>query len=334
VPKAADGYENAMTKPKILLTRPWPEAAETWISERYDVTVNRTGQPLSRDELKAAMLAYDGLCPTVTDKLDAEILGQPGARVKVIANFGVGFEHIDLQAATSAGIVVANTPDVLTDATADIALLLMLMTSRRGAEGERQVRAHGWKGWGTTHMLGQSLQGKTLGLFGFGRIAQAVARRASLALSMKIAYASRSRVAPDIEAELGATYVESLDELAAMSDVLSMHCPGGAATRHLVNARLLGLMKPTAILINTARGSVVHEAELAQALRDNVIWAAGLDVYEKEPVVHPDLLGLDNAVLLPHLGSATIETRNEMGMRAATNIDAFFRGEAPRDRIA
>lgn len=323
-----------MTRPKILLTRPWPEAAEKWISERFDVTVNTTGAPLSREELKAAMRDYDGLCPTVTDKLDADILGMPQARVQIIANFGVGFEHIDLAAAKAAGIVVANTPDVLTDATADIALLLMLMTSRRAGEGERQVRAHGWKGWGTTHMMGQSLQGKTLGLFGFGRIAQATAHRAQTALGMRIAYASRSRVTPDIEAMFEAEYVTSLDELAGQSDVLSLHCPGGAETHHLVNSRLLGLMKPTAILINTARGSVVNEGELAQALKDRVIWAAGLDVYEKEPSVHPDLLGLDNAVLLPHLGSATVETRVEMGMRAAANIDAYFRGEAPRDRIA
>ena len=323
-----------MTRPKILLTRPWPDAAEKWISERFDVTINTSGAPLTPDELKAAMRDYDGICPTVTDKFDAGILGTPEARVQIIANFGVGFEHIDLAAAKAAGIVVANTPDVLTDATADIALLLMLMTSRRAGEGERQVRAHGWRGWGTTHMMGQSLQGKTLGLFGFGRIAQATAHRAKAALGMTIAYASRSRATPEVEARFEARYVDGLDALAAQSDVLSLHCPGGSETHHLVNARLLGLMKPTAILINTARGSVIDEGDLAQALKDRVIWAAGLDVYEREPAVHPDLLGLDNAVLLPHLGSATVETRAEMGLRAAANIDAFFRGEAPRDRIA
>jgi lactate dehydrogenase-like 2-hydroxyacid dehydrogenase len=322
-----------MTKPKILLTRPWPEAAERWISERFDVTINRE-KPLTREELKAAMRDYDGICPTVVDKFDTEVLATPGTRVKVIANFGVGFEHIDLKAAGAAGIVVTNTPDVLTEATADIALLLMLMTSRRGGEGERQLRADEWKGWGTTHMLGQSLEGKTLGLYGFGRIAQATAHKAKSALGMNIAYASRSRVAPDIEARFEARYLPNLAELAAQSDVLSLHCPGGAETHNIVNAELLKTMKSTAILINTARGSVVDEGALATALKARTIWAAGLDVYEKEPVVHPDLLGLENAVLLPHLGSATIETRTNMGLRAAANAAAFFAGDAPRDRIA
>ncbi|HVZ29744.1 MAG TPA: D-glycerate dehydrogenase [Asticcacaulis sp.] len=322
-----------MTKPKILLTRPWPEAAEQWISERFDVTINRE-KPLTRDELKAAMRDYDGICPTVVDKFDAEVLAMPGARVKVIANFGVGFEHIDLNAAKAAGIVVTNTPDVLTEATADIALLLMLMTSRRGGEGERQLRADEWKGWGTTHMLGQSLEGKTLGLYGFGRIARATAHRAHVALGMNIAYASRSRASDEVEFLFHARYVPTLAELAKQSDVLSLHCPGGAETYHIVNADLLKVMKPTAILINTARGSVVDEGALAAALRARTIWAAGLDVYEREPVVHPDLLGLENAVLLPHLGSATIETRTNMGLRAAENAAAFFAGEQPRDRIA
>jgi lactate dehydrogenase-like 2-hydroxyacid dehydrogenase len=322
-----------MTKPKILLTRSWPEAAEHWMAERFDVTINRD-RPLTPDELKAAMRDYDGICPTVVDKFTAEVLSTPSARVKVIANFGVGFEHIDLNAAKAAGIVVTNTPDVLTEATADIALLLMLMASRRGGEGERQLRANGWKGWGTTHLLGQSLEGKTLGLYGFGRIAQATAHKAKSALGMSIAYASRSRVAPEIEARFEARYLPSLAELAKESDVLSLHCPGGAETYHIVNADLLNAMKSTAILINTARGSVVDEGALAAALKAGAIWSAGLDVYEKEPVVHPDLLGLENVVLLPHLGSATIETRTNMGLRAGSNAAAFFAGEAPRDRIA
>jgi lactate dehydrogenase-like 2-hydroxyacid dehydrogenase len=303
------------------------------MAERFDVTINRD-RPLTPDELKAAMRDYDGICPTVVDKFTAEVLSTPSARVKVIANFGVGFEHIDLNAAKAAGIVVTNTPDVLTEATADIALLLMLMASRRGGEGERQLRANGWKGWGTTHLLGQSLEGKTLGLYGFGRIAQATAHKAKSALGMSIAYASRSRVAPEIEARFEARYLPSLAELAKESDVLSLHCPGGAETYHIVNADLLNAMKSTAILINTARGSVVDEGALAAALKAGAIWSAGLDVYEKEPVVHPDLLGLENVVLLPHLGSATIETRTNMGLRAGSNAAAFFAGEAPRDRIA
>ena len=322
-----------MTRPKILITRPWPQAAEDELRQRYDVTVNAAG-PLDRAGLIQAMHEYDALCATVTDKLDAEVFATPDARVKMIGNFGVGFEHIDVAAAKAAGIRVSNTPDVLTDATADIALLLMLMTSRRAGEGERQLRAGGWKGWGTTHLMGQSLQGKTLGLIGFGRIGQATAHRAHTALGMKIAYHNRRRVDAEIEGPLGATYVDSADELIKTADVLSLHCPGGAETRHLINAERLKTMKPTAILINTARGSVVHEGDLAQALRDGVIAAAGLDVYEAEPMVHPDLLGLENAVLLPHLGSATVETRVKMGLRVCANIDRFFAGEPLLDPVA
>ncbi|MBW8880776.1 MAG: hypothetical protein JF615_04925 [Asticcacaulis sp.] len=285
-----------MTRPKLLLTRPWPDAAEAWLNDRFDVTVNR-GAPLTPDALKQAVTEYDALGPTVTDKLTTEVFAVPGLRLKVIGNFGVGYEHIDVAAARAANVVVANTPDVLTDATADIALLLMLMTSRRAAEGERQVRAGGWKGWGTTAMMGQSLQGKTLGLIGFGRIAQATARRARLALDMNILYYSRNRLSPQLEAEHQAAYSCDIDDIAARSDVLSLHCPGGAETHHMIDVRRLKLMKPSAILINTARGSVVDEAALAEALKANTIWAAGLDVYEREPVVHPDLLTLDNASL-------------------------------------
>jgi lactate dehydrogenase-like 2-hydroxyacid dehydrogenase len=321
-----------MTRPKILITRPWPQAVEDDLRRRYDVTVNEAG-PLDRAGLVQAMRDYDALCATVTDRLDAEVLGTPDARVRMIGNFGVGFEHIDVTAAKAAGIRVSNTPDVLTDATADIALLLMLMTSRRAGEGERQLRSGGWKGWGTTHLMGQSLQGKTLGLIGFGRIGQATAHRAHAALGMKIAYYNRRRVEAEIEGPLGATYVERLDDLVKSADVLSLHCPGGAETRHLINAERLRMMKPTAILINTARGSVVDEADLARALRDGVIAAAGLDVYEAEPKVHPDLLELENAVLLPHLGSATVETRTKMGLRVAANIDRFFAGEPLLDEV-
>ena len=322
-----------MTRPKILLTRPWPEQAQAYMQAHYEATVNDSGKGLTKDELKAAMREYDALCPAVTDKLDAEVLSVSAARVKMIGNFGVGFEHIDLPAAKRAGIVVSNTPDVLTEATADIALMLMLMASRRAGEGERQVRAGLWKGWGTTALMGQSLQAKTLGLVGFGRIAQATARKARLALDMRIAYHSRSRAPADIEAAHEAIYVESLFELAESCDVLSLHIPGGAETHHLIDAALLKRMKPTAILINTARGSVVDEAALAAALADKTIWAAGLDVYAHEPAVNAALLPLENAVLLPHLGSATVETRNAMGMRAAANVDQFFAREPVRDRL-
>jgi len=317
-------------KPKILISRRWPDAVEQRLAARYDVTLNETDVPLTIDQLKAAMGAYDALCPTVSDKVPAQVLSTPDARVKIIANYGAGFEHIDLAAAKAAGLVVTNTPDVLTDATAELAVLLMLMTSRRAGEGERELRAGQWAGWRPTHLLGQSLAGKTLGLVGYGRIARATAQRAKAALDMEIAYYSRRRAAE----EDGAIYHDGLESLAAVSDVLSLHTPGGPETHHMVDAALLGRMKPTAILINTARGTVINEPDLVQALTDGVIAGAGLDVYQGEPQVNPLLLAAPNAVLLPHLGSATLETRTAMGMKVADNLDAFFDGKPPLDRIA
>lgn len=317
-------------KPKILISRRWPEAVQERLRQRYDVALNATDTPMTIAQLQAAMVAYDAVCPTVSDKMPAEVLSTPDARVKIIANYGAGFEHIDLDAAKAAGLVVTNTPDVLTDATAELAVLLMLMTSRRAGEGERELRAGQWAGWRPTHLLGQSLAGKTLGLVGYGRIARATAQRAKAALGMELAYYSRRRATD----EGGATYHESLESLAAVADVLSLHTPGGAETHHLVDAALLSRMKSTAILINTARGSVVNEADLAQALTDGVIAGAGLDVYQGEPKVNPLLLAAPNTVLLPHLGSATLETRTAMGMRTADNLDAFFDGKPPLDRVA
>ncbi|WP_184719876.1 D-glycerate dehydrogenase [Caulobacter sp.] len=317
-------------KPKILISRQWPDAVQQRLAARYDVTLNATDTPLTLDQLAAAMTQYDALCPTVSDKVPAQVLSVPNARVKIIANYGAGFEHIDLGAAKAAGLVVTNTPDVLTDATAELAVLLMLMTSRRAGEGERELRAGQWAGWRPTHLLGQSLAGKTLGLVGYGRIARATALRARAALGMQIAYYSRRRATD----EDGATYHDSLDSLAAASDVLSLHTPGGPETHHMVDAALLGRMKPTAILINTARGTVINEPDLAKALTDGVIAGAGLDVYQGEPKVDPVLLAAPNAVLLPHLGSATLETRTAMGMKVADNLDAFFDGKPPHDRVA
>jgi len=316
-------------RPKILLSRRWPEAVEAELRERYDVTVDPEDRPLDAAAFTEAMRHFDALCPTVTDRIDADILSIPDRRVRIVANYGAGIEHVDLEAAKAAGIVVTNTPDVLTDATADIALTLLLMASRRAAEGEWELRSGGWTGWRPTHMLGTSLSGKLLGLVGYGRIARATADRAR-AFGMQIAYYSRRRA----EIEDGARYVPSIESLAAEADVLSLHCPGGAETRHLVNTALLDRMKPTAILINTARGSVVDEAALATALQDGKIAAAGLDVFEREPQVTPALLTLPNIVLLPHLGSATLETRIEMGRRAGANMDRFFAGEEPHDRVA
>lgn len=317
-------------KPRILISRRWPGAVEARLRQRYDVTLNEGDAPMSVERLRMAMGAYDALCPTVSDRVTAEVLAAPDARVKIIANYGAGYEHIDLAAAKAAGVVVTNTPDVLTDATAELAVLLMLMTSRRAGEGERELRAGQWIGWRPTHLLGRSLAGKTLGLVGYGRIARATARRARAALGMEIAYYSRRRVVD----EEGATYHDTLEGLAAAADVLSLHTPGGPATHHLVDAALLARMKPTAILINTARGSVVAEADLARALGEGTIAGAGLDVYQGEPKVDPVLLAAPNTVLLPHLGSATLETRTAMGMRVADNLDRFFDGEPPIDRVA
>ena len=314
---------------KILISRRWPAAVEDRLRARYEVTLNEGDAPLTAEQFKAAMGEYDALCPTVSDRITADILSVSNPRVRIIGNYGAGFEHIDLDAAKAAGIVVTNTPDVLTDATADLALLLMLMATRRAGEGERELRAGQWTGWRPTHLLGQSLAGKTLGLVGYGRIARATAERAR-AFGMTLAYHSRRRA----EDEAGATYHDTLESLAATADVLSLHTPGGPETRHMVDAALLKRMKPGAVVINTARGSVVNEADLAEALRTGVIAAAGLDVHEREPAVDPALLALSNVVLLPHLGSATIETRTAMGMKVADNLDRFFDGEPPIDRVA
>lgn len=322
-----------MQKPRILLTRKWPAEVEAALANHFDVTLNVADRPLSAEALAAAMRDYDALCPTVTDRIDAAVLAGEGIRVRLIANYGAGVDHIDLDAARAAGVAVSNTPDVLTHATAEIALMLMLMASRRASEGERELRAGAWTGWRPTHMVGQSLHHKRLGLVGFGRIARETARMARDAFDMEIVYHSRNRAGADVEAVLDARYEPDLGKLAADSDILSLHCPGGAATYHLVDAALLARMKPSAILINTARGSVVDTRALVDALGNRQIAAAGLDVYEGEPAVPPALLTLPNAVLLPHLGSATVEARRAMGMRAMDNLIAFFAGAPLRDPL-
>lgn len=321
-------------KPRILLTRRWTDAVERDLATRYDVTLNQSDAPLTAVQLQEAMRDYDALCPTVTDRIDAGVLGTPDRRVRLIGNFGVGYNHIDVATARALGIRVSNTPDVLTDTTAELAILLLLMATRRASEGERELRGGHWAGWRPTHLLGMSLAGKRLGLIGFGRIAQATARKARAAFGMHIAYHGRRRADAAIEAETGAEFVASVDELVAGCDVVSLHCPGGAETFHLIDAARLARMKPTAVLINTARGPVVDEAALVAALAEKRIAAAGLDVYEEEPRVHPGLLQLENAVLLPHLGSATVETRTAMGMRVVANLDAFFSGRPLRDPVA
>jgi lactate dehydrogenase-like 2-hydroxyacid dehydrogenase len=321
------------TRPRILLTRRWTEEVEQYLAERFEVTLNQGDIPMDASALRRAMSEHDALCPTVTDRIDEGVLSAPDRRVQLIGNFGVGFNHIDVEAAKRLGIRVSNTPDVLTDTTAELAILLLLMCTRRAGEGERELRAGQWTGWRPTHMMGQSLAGKTLGLIGFGRIAQATARKAHQAFGMRIAYNGRRRASTAVEQETGAEFIDSVDELVATCDVVSLHCPGGPATHHLINAERLRLMKPTAVLINTARGPVVDEAALVDALTEKRIAAAGLDVYEQEPRVHPGLMNLDNAVLLPHLGSATVETRTAMGMRVAQNLEAFFAGKPLRDPV-
>ncbi|WP_440979485.1 2-hydroxyacid dehydrogenase [Sphingomonas pseudosanguinis] len=320
-------------RPSLYVTRRLPDAVERHLRAHWDVTLSAGDQPPTPAQLAAAMAGHDALLPTITDRIDAALLGRPDRRVRIIANYGAGVDHIDLDAARAAGVVVTNTPDVLTEATAEIAILLMLMASRRAGEGERELRDGRWTGWRPSHLIGQGLAGRTLGLVGFGRIGQATAAKAR-GLGMRIRYASRSRAAPEVEAALGAERAASLQALAAESDIVSLHVPGGEATRHLVDAALLSVMPRHAIVVNTARGSVIDEAALAEALAEGRIAGVGLDVYEHEPVVHPGLLAHPRAVLLPHLGSATIEARTAMGMRAVANLDAFFRGEAPGDRVA
>ena len=323
-----------MSKPKILLTRHIPQEAEDRLARDYEVTVHSGDDALTSAQWTEAMTQYDALCTNPRDKIGAEVFATPNPRVRIMANYGAGYEGIDVEAAKRAGIIVTNTPDAVTAPTADLALMMMLMASRRAGQGERELRAGQWGGWQPGANLGQSLAGKVLGLVGFGRIAQATAARAQAVLGMKVIYFSRNRAAPEIEAKFGATYYPTLEKLMAEADVVSVHTPGGAETRHIINAERLALMKPTAILINTSRGSTVDERALAKALAAKRIYAAGLDVFEVEPCAPPDLIGLENAVLLPHIGSATVEDRIAMGMQAIDNLDAFFAGQSPPNRIA
>ena len=319
-----------MRCPRLLVTRRLPQPVEQHFRDHYEVELNADDAPLRPDDLRQAMSRFDAICPTITDRFDESVLATPRTTVRILANFGAGFEHIDLEAAKRAGIIVTNTPDVLTEATADLAILLMLMATRRAGEGERELRAGRWTGWRPTHMIGQGLAGKTLGLVGFGRIGRATAERARNGFGMKIAYYSRGEAVDAGDA----VFHPTLEALAREADILSLHVPGGAETRRLIDARLLAAIKPGAVIVNTARGSAIDEAALAQALADGRVAAAGLDVYEQEPAVHPDLLARENVVLLPHLGSATIEARTAMGMRAAANLDAYFAGREPPDRVA
>lgn len=323
-----------MTKPKVLATRRWPEAVEAKMAQVFDLHLNTSDVPLSQADLRDAMGQYDAILPTVTDRLPAAVFDGSAPRTRILANYGVGYAHIDTAAAKTHGIAVTNTPDVLSECTADIAMTLLLMVARRAGEGERELREGRWTGWRPTHLIGTKVSGATLGIIGFGRIGQAMAQRAHFGFGMRIIVQNRSPVPPELLARYNATQVPTIEDLLSECDFVSLHCPGGAANRHLINARRLDLMKPSAFLINTARGEVVDEHALAQSLWFGTIAGAGLDVFEREPTVPEALLNADNLVLLPHLGSATRETREAMGFRVLENLTAFFDGRTPRDRVA
>lgn len=322
-----------MSKPSILVTRRWPEAVEKALGVNYDVTLNETDVPLTAEAFNKALLEYDAILPTVTDNLGEAALAVSNAKTKIFANYGVGFSHIDTKRAQALGIVVTNTPDVLSDCTADIAMTLMLMAARRAGEGEREVRDKKWTGWRPTHLVGTKVTGKTLGIVGFGRIGQEMARKAHFGFKMNIVVYNRSKIASEKLAEFNAEQVENLEALMPLCDFVSLHCPGGDANRNLINGPLLDLMKSDAILINTARGEIIDETSLVQALESGSIGGAALDVFNGEPNINHQLFGCDGLTMLPHLGSATRETREEMGFRALANLDDFFAGREPRDRV-
>ncbi|WP_113554397.1 2-hydroxyacid dehydrogenase [Hyphomicrobiales bacterium] len=322
------------SKPRILVTRRWPAAVEQVLAERFDVTLNEGDVPLTAAELAEALRTYDAVLPTVSDRLPADLFAGGGLRAKILGNYGVGYNHIDVAAAKAAGIVVANTPGVLTDCTADIAMTLLLAVARRAGEGERQVRAGEWSGWRPTHMIGGKVTGKTLGIIGLGRIGKAMAKRCHFGFDMDIVFYNRSRIDPAEASRYGARQLDTVEDVLKVADFVSLHCPGGGENRHLINAERLALMKKGAYLVNTARGDVIDEPALIAALENGVIRGAGLDVFEAEPNVPERLRGLENVVLLPHLGSATEETRVAMGMKVVDNITAFFDGREPPDRVA
>jgi len=319
-------------KPNVVVTRKLPDVVETRMMELFDVELNLEDKPMSQEELKEAVGRADVLVPTVTDKINAAILSSAGPKLRLIANFGTGVDNIDLATAQRKGITVSNTPDVLTEDTADMTMGLIIATSRRLTEGERIARSGDWKGWSPTWMMGHRIHGKRLGIVGMGRIGQAVAKRAQ-AFGMSIHYHNRHRVHEDVENALEATYWESLDQMLARVDVVSINCPHTPATYHLLSARRLKHLQSHAIVVNASRGEVVDENALTRMLAKGEIAGAGLDVFENEPAINPKLLELDNVVLLPHMGSATIEGRIDMGERVIINIQTFADGHTPPDRV-
>ncbi len=322
----------AARKPKVIVTRKLPDPVETRMRELFDTELNLTDEPLSKAQLAEAVARADVLVPTITDKIDAKLLEKAGPKLKVIANFGAGVDHIDVAAAIARGITVTNTPGVLTDDTADLTMALIMAVARRIVEGANVTQAGDFHGWTPTWMMGRRITGKRLGIIGMGRIGQAVARRAR-AFGLQIHYHNRKPVSPRIAEELEATYWESLDQMLARMDIISVHSPHTPATYHLLSARRLKLMPPHSILINTARGEIIDESALAELLSTGAIAGAGLDVFEFEPRINPKLLHLPNAVLLPHLGSATIEGRIDMGEKVIINIRTWMDGHKPPDRV-
>jgi glyoxylate reductase len=322
-------------KPLVIVTRKLPDTVELRMRELFDARLNPEDKPMSQAQLAEAVKTADVLVPTVTDEIDASVLSKAGEQLKLIANFGNGVDNIDVVTAVQRGITVTNTPGVLTEDTADMTMALVLATARRMGEGERMVRASQWTGWSPTAMLGARLLGKRMGIVGMGRIGQALARRAR-GFGLAIHYHNRKRVHGDIERELEATYWESLDQMLARMDIVSVNCPHTPATFHLLSARRLKMMRPEAYIVNTARGEVIDENALARLIETGDIAGAGLDVFEHEPAVSPKLVKLARAgkvVLLPHMGSATVEGRVDMGEKVIINIKTFMDGHRPPDRV-
>ncbi len=317
-------------RPVILVTRRLPEAVEARLVRDFEARLNPDDRTLSPEEIVAGAQGADGILTSAIDRLPAALVERLPTSVRIIATFSVGYEHIDLEAAPARGITVTNTPDVLTEATADVAILLLLAAARRAAEGMRLIRERRWIGWRPTQLMGLGLAGKNLGIVGMGRIGLAVARRAR-AFGLQIHYHNRTRLSP--EREEGATYHETLETLLPLCPFLSLHCPATPATRHMINRATIELMPEEAVLVNTARGALVDDEALIAALRGGRLFAAGLDVFEGEPDLHPGYLQLDNVVLLPHIGSATRDARNAMGFRCLYNLDCFFAGKPVPDAL-
>ncbi len=322
-------------KPLVVLTRKLPDVVETRMCELFDTRLNLDDKPMSHAELGEVMRGADVIVPTVTDRIDATLIEQAGPQLKLIANFGTGVDHIDVGLATQRGITVTNTPGVLTEDTADMTMALILAVARRLVEGAKLIPCGQWSGWSPTWMLGSRITGKRLGIVGMGRIGQALARRAR-AFGLQIHYHNRRRVASSIEEELEATYWESLDQMLARMDIVSVNCPHTPATYHLLSARRLKYLRPHAIIVNTARGEVIDEIALTRMLESDELAGAGLDVFEHEPAISPKLIKLANAgkvTLLPHMGSATTEGRIDMGDKVIINVKTFMDGHRPPDRV-